>query len=231
MIFIYGLFDPIEAAHIRYIGVSNSPAYRLCQHVDEALRLGTSSYKCNWLRKVLDEGRFPETSVLREATTLEEAYQLEIQLIEEHLQAGHRLTNASSGGQGPLMHVVSNEARERISASLLGRKNGPHSAETIQKMREAQRRPEVLAATSAPHIGKARSPEVRAKIRATLTGHNVSEETRKKMSEARLGKPLSDEARKAQSAALTGRAYECVSCGALGHNRKTCTAATPQQGV
>ena len=87
--------------------------------------------------------------------------------------------------------VVSVETRQKIRNALLGRRNGPPSQETRDKI-------------SKTHMGMTASVETRAKIGASSKGRVASDSTRKKMSLSRIGIPRSDETKARISASRKG---------------------------
>lgn len=128
------------------------------------------------------------------------AFDLEIGLIKCLRRNDVKLVNRTDGGEGTVGHIVTEEAKQKHSKIMQGRKA---SSETKQKMKLAhsgdrnhfygrKHSEETKARISLKKIGsvppnKAMSPslETRAKISATLTGTKgriPSDETRKKLS-------------------------------------------------
>lgn len=59
---IYGLYDPVDPGHVRYIGYTGKILVdRLMKHLEEVLN-SKNSHRLNWFRKVLLEGRAPTDS-------------------------------------------------------------------------------------------------------------------------------------------------------------------------
>lgn len=75
------------------------------------------------------------------------------------------------------------EAKEKMRRSHLGKSNGPMSEETKRKISESQ-------------IGKVLSKEHRRKLSESHKGQRPSEETLRKLSEVRMGHPTSEETRR-----------------------------------
>lgn len=68
--FVYGLVDPAEVGHIRYVGMATANKYRPLGHLQEARRASSPlTYKVNWIRLLLAEGRKPAVLVLEELPT------------------------------------------------------------------------------------------------------------------------------------------------------------------
>lgn len=83
--------------------------------------------------------------------------------------------------------LLSAEHKVKLSESRRGKKRGPHSIKTIEKIRLArQMQPE-------PMLGKAHSIETRRKLSIANKGKLPSIEARKKMSKSQLGKRHSAE--------------------------------------
>lgn len=132
------------------------------------------------------------------------AFDHERLLIAEYRSGGIKLCNLTDGGDGASGNVMSEDARQKISAARLGIKRGPDSEETRRKKSEsAKGRPmsaAAIAKTVAFHTGRKRSLETIAKMSAALKGHGagriVSQETRQKLSENRKGQMTTAATRK-----------------------------------
>lgn len=131
---VYGLYDPLEPWHIRYIGQSTNLA-RPESHLHDAKYSDKPLYRLDWIRGVLREGRIPEWVALDFADSPSELSKKECLLIEKYRILGHRLTNLTAGGEtGPSPEVAvrigraqkgrvfSAEHRRRLSESKKGRK-------------------------------------------------------------------------------------------------------------
>jgi group I intron endonuclease len=119
-----------------------------------------------------------------------------------NLEKGYNLT---AGGEGNHGWCPSEETRNKISTTLTGRKNGPHSLETKQKIGDAQRGKKVSPEHLANMIISRNSPEVQEKHRIAHTGIKHTDETKAKLSAAHKGKILSDEHKAKISASLLKR--------------------------
>lgn len=181
---IYSLRDP-RTAVVRYVGYTRQDVLlRVKRHLREA-RAGVRTYKGNWLRELLTLGLVPIAEVLEE--------------VGEHWQERERfwissfgsvdaLVNGTAGGDGRVGHVVSAEVREKIAATLRGRKLSPA----------------VRARVSAGLRGKKKSPEHVAK----LTGLRRSDATRARISAAKKGRPVAASHRRKIAAALRARPFD-----------------------
>jgi hypothetical protein len=202
--FVYGLVDPIEPGHVRYVGMAPVRACRPQEHAKEARRANAQSTpKINWIRSIQREGRNPSMIELERFGV--GASQQFVGLVEKlYIDAlrkiGHRLTNVAEGGHG-------GEVGRR------GKPGKPHTQETIEKIRAAhtgvvftaERCANISAARKG--IGHPHTQETRQKIGAKSKGRKASGETRKKQSEAHEGYVWSDEAKAKVSASLTGRVF------------------------
>lgn len=151
------------------------------------------------------------------------AFDLEIGLIKCLRRNGVKLVNRTDGGEGTVGHVVTEEAKQRHSKFMHGRKASDKTKEKMSLARLGARNhfygrkhsEETKAIISlkkmcsiAPNKGIPPSLETRAKISATLTGRKgrpTTEEARRKISAAQKGRvngPLSAETKAKLSASI-----------------------------
>lgn len=130
--------------------------------------------------------------VIDEAYSLDELNDKEVFWIEfynsyraNNFQKGYNLT---VGGEGVIGYKYTNDDREKIRLSRIGKN---HSDETRVKIRLSNIG--LQSGNKHPMFGKKFSPERCEKISKKLMNHNVSEETRRKLSKAHAGKKLSSE--------------------------------------
>lgn len=149
--FVYGLVDPLEPDHIRYVGLARIPS-RPFDHARAARRQATrSSYKINWIRKLQADGREPTVLVLEELPESVSTFLIgfvESSYIKSLRQIGHHLTNLTDGGEGLINPAQ--EVRDRISASQTKAMSSPEIRKQIsdkQKIRLASR-PDLLQSAS-----------------------------------------------------------------------------------
>jgi hypothetical protein len=163
--FVYGLFDPADAGHIRYVGMAPSNPSRPHQHAKRARKdLADDSHLMHWIRKIQAEGREPSVMILeqlREKTGRAFLGFVESCYIKSLREIGHSLTNENDGGWGG--------------------SNGPHTPEAVARMK-AGWTSEIRA-----RVGKA--------SRERLLGKPRPLASRKKQSLTRMGRRLSDENR------------------------------------
>jgi group I intron endonuclease len=129
-----------------------------------------------------------------ECDSEEDAFELEMFLIECLKESGVKLTNCTDGGEGASGHVHSEEVRARMSAFRKGRPCKPHSAETRAKIKESNK-------------GKVRSAETRANISRAGKGmirKPFSEEHKANMSIAAKKNGISEACRTAAIIKKTG---------------------------
>lgn len=102
MFVAYGLFDPRDPDHVRYIGVtSRTPAIRLQRHISDSLKnYPKGTKKENWIGSLLVAGVRPEIFVLDTKDSLDEIFDVEVLLVQDYSARGHNLTNGTAGGAG-----------------------------------------------------------------------------------------------------------------------------------
>lgn len=118
--YIYVLEDP-DTHEVRYVGKTVAKLeYRLGQHLYDSFREKT--YKSNWIKKVLKNGKLPIIKLI-ETTTWDNSSYLEeywIWYFKQHFN----ITNLSSGGEGALGVKRTEEQVQKLRESIL--KNSKH---------------------------------------------------------------------------------------------------------
>lgn len=134
---LYALRNPSIPEAIRYIGITSQPLKeRLGGHCIE--KRFDNPYKCRWIMQLKRQGLKPELVPLIVGLTQAEALELEVHMIREFRQAGHRLTNISLGGEAfTLRRKLPRRVRAKISASLKRRFS---SEEVRQRQSDALKR-------------------------------------------------------------------------------------------
>lgn len=136
---IYGLVDPLDISHIRYIGIATSkgrPEVHLrvaLRELEDGKHLG---HRANWILKLVSEGRLYLIITVEQmikGVSRKEICDAEIRHIAEKLALGHKLTNQTQGGDGVIN--PSEEIREKHRLHQLGKK---HSVDTLERMSESQ---------------------------------------------------------------------------------------------
>lgn len=125
---IYALSDPRTPHDFRYVGRTyHPPSARLASHVTRAMSRkpdGSWRYPVThnlaWIRALARDGYRPHLTVLAEVP-LKDRIAAERQWIFALLEAGHRLNNATTGGEGPENYNVSELTRARQSAGNIRR--------------------------------------------------------------------------------------------------------------
>lgn len=171
---LYLLIDP-ESREIRYVGITKrSLGRRLLGHLSDASRY--QRHSCHWIKSLVRRGLTPEITLLQSFNTEQDVMEAEIYWISYFRSVGCQLVNSNSGGYGNLN--PNEETRQKISAARKGVLRGPHSAETKNKIGEANRR-------------RIWSEESKQKVSAANKGRvhpSKSASTRLKLSQANKGK-------------------------------------------
>ena len=119
------------------------------------------------------------------------------------------LTNCTSGGQGVVGMIHSDETKAQMSKVKKGQKRSP---ETIEKTRQGnigrKNSPESIEKTRQGNIGLKRTPETIEKLRQAKIGKKQSPEHIEKRASARRGKKHSQEAIQNMSMAQQNRTQE-----------------------
>ena len=126
-----------------------------------------------WKRVAEKHGYYVE--IMLEDLTHEESREKEKEFIElygRHCDGG-RLTNITIGGDGIVGIPMTDETREKMSASHIGIKRGPFTEEHKRNI-------------GARSVGRYFSPEAREKKRKSMTGKTYPPEVAQKKREARL---------------------------------------------
>lgn len=136
---IYGLIDPNEVEHIRYVGTTIDIDARFRSHIkrpfvrDSAGRfMEKHTHKNAWVRKLAKEGRVPELLLIEfvpENVRRDKEHEWIILLKAD----GHKLTNATDGREGPERRIQPLDERERRARKLKEFKNRPE-----EKARQAE---------------------------------------------------------------------------------------------
>lgn len=96
MRYIYKLTDPITH-EIRYIGQTDNIKRRYNDHISSSINKNSSSYntyKCCWIRKVINNNLFPIIEIIEECDTLEISNIREKYYINKLTMDGYKLTNS-----------------------------------------------------------------------------------------------------------------------------------------
>lgn len=145
---IYGLIDPREPEHIRYVGKTSGYVHkRMKGHIGEAVDTKIVSKKAKWIRDLIANDILPE--VIHLFTTTEEHWEVvERTIIAYYRLEGHQLTNKHPGGRwykGSATGTSNETPEEKIGRYRKGvetrRRNGTYNKtpESIAKGLQTKR--------------------------------------------------------------------------------------------
>lgn len=230
--FIYALYDPREPGNIRYIGMTCTSVSRPQNHRCWAGR-GVSeckTYLSKWVRKLSLEGVDYEVEVLQElcpGADWRKVGLVEMAMIAAARRHGHKLTNATDGGEGAKGVKATEVTKRAIAAANRRREWSESSRKKLSKSLKASPKmkanwrssrgkkvSEETRAKLSAHMTPERRAEVSKWIRESLTPERrraISEFSRsmctpehlEKMNAAKRGKPWSAKRRAAQTAEVT----------------------------
>lgn len=162
MTFIYSLLRPITG-NVKYIGKSDNPQNRLKCHIRSAATGQTIHATSRWIVGLLGDGKSPVLKVLEEFTAERRWQDAEKMAIAQHIAAGCKLTNSTSGGQG--LNLVRKEDRLALAASMSAAWNRPGAREVrCAALIAGNAKPEAVANRRAA----AANPETKVKHAAAL---------------------------------------------------------------
>lgn len=142
--FIYGLVDPLDVGHVRYVGMARVVASRPYDHAQYARENSkTNPHLMNWIRKLQSEGREYQHIVLEFLPNgsrsllgfVEKCY------IKSLREIGHGLLNVTAGGEGGDTGITP-EGRAILSAKAKGNQNflgREHTPETRAHLSAVQK--------------------------------------------------------------------------------------------
>lgn len=189
---IYALVDPFTD-QIRYTGKTvKDPKKRLIDHISGAKRKSSKNHVGNWIRSLLKKGAVPILELL-EVVPFLDWVAAEKKWIKRLRDIGCRLTNITDGGEGLCGAIFSEETREKIRKSRIGKK--------VVWTEEAK------AKLSASLKGRKVSAETRAKISAKNKGQIVPLEKREAHSRFMKGRSPSKETREKLAKVWKGRKH------------------------
>ena len=215
--FIYALCDP-RTFEVRYVGKSDDPYKRYCQHLKEFRK---ETHKTHWIKYLLQLGLRPVLQILEQSNIdiWDSRERFWISFYKNTCKCD--LTNSTDGGDGisnPSLEIrkkisktqtgkhPSEESRRKMSLSKIGKHSGfHHSKESKEKLRQA-RLGMPLSAKTKQKISKATQGKNNG-----MFGRHHSKTTRKRLSEINIGHPsgkkgkhLSEETKRKISDSLKG---------------------------
>ncbi len=157
-IFVYYLLDP-ETFTIRYIGqTKKSIDQRLKEHIWHAVHFKGRSHRFSWIRSLLSRGLEPIIK-LRAIVQLDNAAEIERDLIKSHRNLGTNLVNDTDGGDGTGGHKQSEETKTKISLFQRSRVRSPITRAKISLSLTGRRLSnETRKKMSLAHIGIQKKP-------------------------------------------------------------------------
>ncbi len=195
--FIYALVDPIEPEHIRYIGMTMCRSRRPYDHAKAArLKRFKPCHVMHWVQKLQAEGRIYDVILLEQFSkdvSVDDVRNAEIRHIKLARDAGHILTNSTSGGEGT--PDPSPETRAKIG-------NWTEERRTNYKIQRAAKRGQVAWNKVKKGVQKAWN-----KGRSDYLTKEQHQQLSASAKRARKEKPFSEEARARMSVSQSGRKH------------------------
>jgi hypothetical protein len=192
--FVYGLVDPREVGHVRYVGLAMQ-SRRPFAHAKRARKEGENhSHVLNWIRSLQAEAIDYAVLILEElpaGSSRKFVGSIEKMYIASLRSLGHDLTNTTEGGDG-FSGRHRQESKEKARLAQIGKPKSAEHAANISKGKKG--------ISTGP-----RTMESRANQSAAQMGHEVSVVTRKKIGDKRRGQAHTPETRETISKRLKGR--------------------------
>lgn len=168
--YVYGLFDP-KTEELRYVGVTYRPHKRLMNHIHSSKKATT--HKDHWILSLKKQQLKPLMYVF-EIVNKKDVQEIEQFYICYFRSIGCRLTNATIGGDG--LESPTQEVREKIRASQIGKKKNSHFSPEERQRRSVQAKNRIF------------SEQDKKKISEAKKGVLFSAEHKHKLSQAKIGK-------------------------------------------
>lgn len=151
--------------------------------------------------KLSREGSGMEVRMVATGLTEDEAFTLEVERIAFWREAGADLANRTNGGDGVSGLKMSDEAKAKMSAAKIGKKQDPDAvARRIAPLVGRKQPRHAVEICAEKRRGKALSEEHKAKLSAAHMGKTVSDAARASLSAAHKGKPWGEKRRAAEDA-------------------------------
>jgi len=172
--FIYGLYCPVSKC-IRYIGKAKNPKRRFAAHLKSAEN-GVDSHCYKWIRILLEENILPILKIIRFVEEGEDWQELERYYIAAYREAGHKLTNMTSGGDGN--HNMHPESLAKMSAALKIQAAKPGAKE---KNSEAQKKAWERMKNETPDFVEDRNARISGSMKGLFSDPAIREDRLAKM--------------------------------------------------
>lgn len=234
--FIYGLIDPLEPKHVRYVGMAFKTK-RPYQHAIKARNNSNHSYLFHWIRSLQSEGRNPSVLLLEELSigaTRKFVGEIEKMYISSLREIGHRLINVAKGGDGGDVgnYAHSEESRRNAANALrkyykdpenqviIAERNASQSNTKIQQYAEDPERVQKLSHAMKGkqlRLGAILSPEIKDSLSKGMIRYYENPKNQIAIAErnvrrahTKASRPkvvMSEESNQARSKSLTGRTF------------------------
>ena len=150
--------------------------------------------------KLAREGSGMEVRMVATGLTEDEAFSLEVERIAFWREIGIDLANRTNGGDGVSGLKMSDEAKAKMSAAKIGKKQDPDAVvRRISSLIGRKQPRHAVEICAEKRRGKALSEEHKAKLSTAHMGKIVSNEARAALSAANKGKPWSEKRRAAEN--------------------------------
>lgn len=192
--YIYGLVDPLTN-QLRYVGMTSNIKHRYAEHT---CRTSRRTLRSNWIKSLKKKGVKPEMFIIEEVAD-DQWQEAERFWIAYFKYIGANLTNLTDGGEATYGWIPTEETKDKIRASHLGKKlTEEHKKKIGNSVRGQKRTPETIENIKRATKGKKHKPpsaETKAKWSAMRKGHvpwnkgiPCSPETREKLRKTSTGR-------------------------------------------
>lgn len=153
------------------------------------------------VKKLSAMGMAVEVRMVATGLDEESAFRIEMERIAFWREAGIDLANKTDGGDGVSGLIMSAEAKAKMSAAKVGKKQDPEAvAKRIAPLIGRKQPRHAVEICAQKRRGRKHSDEAKAKMSAAHLGKVVSQEAREALSAANKGKPWSQKRREAEEA-------------------------------
>lgn len=201
--YIYGLVDPREPEHFRYVGKSVDLKQRLSLHFSKR-ECDKDTHRSRWVNAIRRDGVRPFLKVLEccDDTTWEEA---ERWWIAHLLKNGHRLTNGTSGGDADYTRTDAVKEKMSVGGKRRWKNLLPEKRDKLIQNALAN------GAFQTYWIGRKLTPAHRANVSKALSERFIPEEERaiyRRVAHARWDKMSTEERKAFHAKHLAGKMHQ-----------------------